>query len=724
MKKRGAFVVHDQDIATQDLEGQAYDFNNYAKNIETAIAAGPLVALPTEDLLPADIGRRVTPQQLPGGTDFAMRKGGRGRNIILYAKYDGQQMKDIYHSRVVCGRVRPHIPVAVGKFANFSQDGHFLKTDIRTPYVIGNKDIVHEWALPRVKYLRQGIFSQDLGFANFGKEQKAVFEILCVSTDAPTGSGGTIEKKGTEAILTFSEPQMLLPVVIASARKDGGGNYFAYTSEVTFTSATIKVRNESGTDIDLTDVVISVTGLLFTGEDFAFQTSPAFMIEKDDYEVVVGEKLEANIRANDLGTDLSILKVNGSEALVGTQWTHSQGGKVTVLANGDFVFETAGDANFTDIIGTRTKTIVFTYTAGNPLGQQGDSFVSVKVKAAPISVTTPGPFEVNTKTPKSFDLLTNANNPHGVIKVSSAFGGHALVGGSVTAEIANPNGIKMELTITEAGKVHYNPVEVDTTIPPNKTIDTLVSVTFSDGNSGDSRQFIIRQKNEAGAIITSITAVNDDLGYVTNDTTANVLANDEGSELEVYKVAGKEENVGMFTPGVSDKPGVPGGKVRITSNGDLTLDVSESAIYVNEYTTIACTIKYSIRMKTNHAIQSTGTISYQYTGERPPVKAKDDQLTVSVAQTSVSFNVLANDTGFLHRVYGVPWNPADVGKPVSVTFTPQNIQAPVTIQEDGTVIFNPSDLAGITDNATGTIQYSVTDDESYSSATLTITVTP
>lgn len=721
MKKRGAFTVHDHDLATQDLTGQTYNFDSYAKNIETAIVAGPLFPSVTEDMLPADIGRRVSMMVHPT-LGYVLRKGGVERNILLYAKYDGQRMKDIYFARVVCGRIRPHIPVAVGKFAHFTSMGPFIKSSVRTPYIIGNNDIIHEWAMPRIPYFRQGIFSKDVGFAEFGDDLSAVFEIFCVSTDSTKNTGGTIEKNGAEAILTFTERQVQTPVVIVSARKEGGGNYFAYTEEVTKKQAKIKVRNELGADVDLTDIVISATGLLFTAEDFAPQATTTLTVNKDEYEVVVGEVLNANIKANDSGSYIWIYKVNNSEALVGTEWTHPQGGKITVKQNGDLTFDSRNDPNFADIFGTRTKTILFTYFVKNDQDQEADSFVAIKVKAAPITVIVDGPFEVTTTQQTTFNLLTASNNPNGVIRVLNAFGGQSLTNGAVAATIPNGNNINMDITVNEDGTVTYNPVQIDTILNPGGFIDTVIDVTFSDGNTEYATAFTIRQKRLSGTIIIEAIAVADNFGIITSDTVKNVLSNDTGHELEVFKVNDSEANVGVF---VSATPS--GTKIKIDADGTTHFDITDVAANYFDYNTLNEQVSYAIRVRTHPAVTATATVTYQFKGTKVRVVANHEQVEANVSDTSVSWNVLANDTGRNIKVIEVDGDAANVGRRRSIRFfygIYYTSYADVTIMENGDVIFNPSELSGISIQHFARIDYTISDGTDTDSTTLFITVNP
>ncbi len=428
------------------------------------------------------------------------------------------------------------------------------------------------------------------------------------------------------------------------------------------------------------------------------------------------------VLGNDTDADLepiTVAKVEGATANVGTYVNLTDGGKVNVASDGSFTFDPDGD--FEDLDTGETRTTSFTYQASDDDAESNLATVTITVTGvndAPVAVDDTGTTDEDT------NLSVAAP---GVLGNDTDAEGDTLTVAEVNGVVAD---VGTEITLTSGAKVTLN-ADGSFTYKPNGAFESL-----DDGES-DTDSFAYKandgdaDSNEATVVIT-INGVNDapvavnDTGTTDEDTNLSVaapgvLGNDTDADLEpitVAKVEGATANVGTYV-NLTD-----GGKVNVASDGSFTFDPDGD--FEDLDTGETRTTSFTYRASDDDAESNLATVTITVTGVNDaPVAVDDTGTTDEDTNLSVAApGVLGNDTdaeGDTLTVAEVNGVVADVGTEITLTSG-----AKVTLNADGSFTYKPNGAFESLDDGesdTDSFAYKANDGDADSNeATVVITI--
>ena len=450
-----------------------------------------------------------------------------------------------------------------------------------------------------------------------------------------------------------------------------------------------------------------------------------------------------NILTNDSdpnGDNLTIAAVAGG--LVGVAFSvTTAGGKVveaTVNANGDLLFNTAGQ--FDDLGLGETDSFSFAYTVDDGNGGQDDAVVTVTINGENEPPTATNNAAVtDEETAVSGNVLTDDDgfgvdaDPNGdTLTVTAVSFGNLGEATSVTTTSGNYTGV---LTVDATGAYTFTPDAALDALAVGDVETVTFDYTISDGNGETDTASVtitINGLNEPPVAGDDAVTIDEDgsIGGDTGTAVLNVLTNDSdpnGDDLTITSVGGAAAGTPVT---VTTANGVVT-TVTITETGEVLFNTNGQFDSMPVGATDSFTVDYTI--SDGNGGTDTASVTVTIEGLNEPPVAEDDAITIgengligSGDTATAALNILDNDSdpnGDALTVASVEGQAA--GTPVTVTTTGGRV-VDVTILADGTVEFDTAgDFADLNDGESDsfTLNY-VADDGNggQDDANVTITV--
>jgi Ca2+-binding RTX toxin-like protein len=512
------------------------------------------------------------------------------------------------------------------------------------------------------------------------------------------------------------------------------------------------VTDSNGNGIDGTVVFVDADGVP-TGETINFteienvvgdQVNPdpdAVDDAADAGEDAVSDL--GNVLLNDTdptGDTLTVGAVNGDETLVGTPVAGSDGGLVTINADGTASFDP--DGAFEALGEGETTTTTVTYTVDD--GNGGTDTATVTITVTGTNDAPDATADVYGSAQDADDVLLGTvirddtgagadSDPEGdTIRVIS------ITNGTDTDEAADPFGDTGQpmtvagdngglVTIHNAGNITFDANGEFDALGEGETATTTVTYTLSDENGA----------TDTATVTITVTGTNDGPTAVADAFDTNeddvtdlgtVLGNDtdpDGDTLTVGAVNGDETLVGTPVAG-SD-----GGLVTINPDGTISFDPNGDFEALGPDETAETTVTYTATDPSGATSTETVTITVNGVNDGPD--ATDNAYVVSLSETAgdVDGNVITDDTGAdvdsdpegdTLTVVAVGGSAAGVGTAVA-----GDNGGTFTINDDGTVDFDAGDDfddLGLGATRDTTVSYTIVDENgAEDTADVTFTVT-
>ena len=431
-----------------------------------------------------------------------------------------------------------------------------------------------------------------------------------------------------------------------------------------------------------------------------------------------------NVLGNDTDPEndpLTVSEVNGSDTNVGQPVAGTNGGLITINADGTASFDPNGAFEALGIGETATTEV--TYTITDPDGATSSTTVTVTVTG-----TNDGPTAVADTNDVSEDGVTPLDNVLGndtdpendPLTVAEVNGAPTNVGQPVAGTNGGLITINADGTASfdangdfEAlgeGETATTEVTYTVTDPDGATSTTTVTITVNGVNDGPvavNSSYTVGQAEAFGDV---------DGNAITDDTGEGADSDPEGDDLTVVAVDGAAGNVGGVVAGSG------GGLFTINADGSIDFDSNGEFDALGNGENASTTVTYTIADEAG--LESTATVTFTVTGTNDgPVAVSDAFDAGEDDPSAVLGNVLGNDTdpdGDTLTVSEVNGDPALVGQPV-----PAAGGGLVTINPDGTVSFDPNgDFEALSPGETAdvTVTYTATD-PSGAESTTTVTIT-
>ncbi|WP_353110612.1 Ig-like domain-containing protein [Salinisphaera dokdonensis] len=423
-----------------------------------------------------------------------------------------------------------------------------------------------------------------------------------------------------------------------------------------------------------------------------------------------------NVLGNDTDGDndpLTVTRINGDEAGVGSPIAGANGGQFTVNADGSYDFDPGADFDDLAVGESRTTTVNYQVSDGN-------GGVDTAVLTVTVNGRNDGPTAVadtattDERTAANGNVLGNDADPDtsDILMVAQVNG----VSASVGVPVAGSDG--GQFTINADGSYDFQPNGAFDDLAAGESRTTSVSYQADDGNGGTSTTTLTITVN--GVNNAPVAAADSDSVTENAVTDGNVLTNDTDAdvndELTVAQVNGDGGNVGTPVAGV--------GGGQFTVNGDGTYSFDPNGDFDDLAVGETATTRVNYQVSDGNGGTDTATLTVTVNGTNDVPTAGDDAVT-TVENTPVTGNVLANDAdpdaSDVLTVAQVGGDAGNVGTPVAGVGGGQ-----FTVNGDGTYSFDPNgdfdDLA-VGESATTTISYQVSDGNGGTdTASITVTV--
>jgi Ca2+-binding RTX toxin-like protein len=340
-----------------------------------------------------------------------------------------------------------------------------------------------------------------------------------------------------------------------------------------------------------------------------------------------------NVLTNDLDPnddDLIVGAVNGDEALVGTPVAGSDGGLVTINADGTASFDPNGEFEALGEGETATTTVTYTVDDGN--GGTDTATVTVTVTGTNDAPDATVDTYVSGQDADGAAVLGNVirddtgagadSDPEGdTIRVTS------VTNGTDTSELADPfgatgQGMTVEgdngglVTINNAGNIFFDANGAFGALGEGETATTSVTYTLTDENGAADTATVTITVNGANdgpnatdnAYVVSLseTAGDVDGNVITQDTGAGVDSDPEGDALTVVAVDGDAGNVGNAVAGDA------GGTFTINDDGTVDFDAGDDFDDLGLGATRDTSVSYTI--VDENGAEDTASVTFTVTG--------------------------------------------------------------------------------------------------------------
>ena len=497
---------------------------------------------------------------------------------------------------------------------------------------------------------------------------------------------------------------------------DPNGKFESYDDGESTTDSFTYVANDGTVNSNTATVTITING----ANDAPVATADTGSTDENTVLNVSAAGLVANDTDVDVET-ITISKVNGSAANVGTEITLASGATLTVNADGSYSYNPNG--KFEALDDGESTTDSFTYTAfDGTANSASDATVTITINGvndAPVAVADSNSTDENSSvTAAAPGVLSNDTDVDvETLTVSKVEGATANVGASTTLT----SGAKV--TLSADGSYTYNPNGKFEALDDGETGTDTFTYTANDGTADSAPATVtitINGVNDAPVAV-------DDSGSTDENTpltvaAAGVLSNDTDVDVEtlaVSKVNGSVANVDTEITLAS------GAKVTLNSNGSFTYNPNGKFESLDDGETATDTFTYTaFDGTTNSGTDATVTITINGVNDAPVAVADTNSTDENSTVTAAAPGVLANDTDVdveslsVSKVEGAT---ANVG--VATTLTSG---AKVTLAADGSYTYDPNgkfenldDGESTTDSFTYTANDGTADS---SAATVTITI--
>ena len=486
--------------------------------------------------------------------------------------------------------------------------------------------------------------------------------------------------------------------------------------------------NPTGEVIDFVEIEEIIGDEINRGPDAG---ADGFDAGEDDPSGVIGNVLDNDNDPD--GDPLEVFKVGGDEANLGQPTAGSNGGLITIAANGTVTFDPNGDFEALGAGETAETTITYMVSDGN--GGMDTETVTITVTGENDGPKAEDSSYVVDQDEAAGDVDGNAitddtgagadsdpeNDPLNVVAVNGS-------AGNVGTVVAGSNGGLF--TINADGSIDFDANGEFDGLGAGETAQTSVTYTITDPDGADDTatvNFTINGTNDAPIACPDLYIVTED--ETGGDVDGNVITNpsDNGAGLDIDPDGDTLTVVGVNTPNgnvgdpvVGDNGGLfvinPDGSFDFSANGEFeALAPGESAETSVTYT-----------VDDGNGGTATTTLTIRINGVNDGPVAGDDGLDAGEDDVEgVIGNVLGNDSdpeGDPLEVFKVAGDEANLGQP-----TAGDNGGLITIAADGTVTFDPNgdfDALGNGETAETTITYMVQDPSGeMSTATVTVTVT-
>jgi VCBS repeat-containing protein len=351
----------------------------------------------------------------------------------------------------------------------------------------------------------------------------------------------------------------------------------------TYTTADISGAISSAT------VTITITGL----NDGPVVVADTATLGQNDKALV---SAAAGVLANDGDVDdssaLSVIAVNGQSSSVGTAISLASGARITLNADGSYVYDTNG-AFAALVIGQRT-TDTISYTTGDGAGGSAVTTLTltiVGVNDTPVAATDTATVAENAvlMATSASGLLSNDSDPdQGTSLTVSAVNGDRTAVGST---IVLPSGAN--LMVGADGSYRYDPDGRFDDLAAGQSRTGKFSYTISDGAGGTATATLtvtITGCNSAPVAVADAASVTQDAMLVV--PARGVLANDtdvdSGASLTVVAVDGSAASVGTAITLKS------GAQVTLKADGSYSVDTKGRYDRLAVGETVAETLGYTV----------------------------------------------------------------------------------------------------------------------------------
>ncbi|MDF1752926.1 MAG: Ig-like domain-containing protein [Verrucomicrobiales bacterium] len=457
--------------------------------------------------------------------------------------------------------------------------------------------------------------------------------------------------------------------------------------------------------------------------------------------------VSGNVLSNDSDPDgdtLTVSAVNGATGNVGNSVTGTYG-DITVNSDGSYTYEPTTTNAAVQALGVGETLIeTFTYTASDGNGGSASASLLVTINGendAPTSNPGSGPGVYDDTialdeedASVSGNVLSNDSDPDGdTLTVSAVNGASGNVGNSVT-------GTYGDITVNSDGSYTYNPTTSNAAVQALGDGETLIETftyTAHDGNGGSASASLLVTINGENDAPTSNPGsgpgIYDDTASVDEEdasVSGNVLTNDsdpDGDTLTVTAVNGVSGNVGGSVSGTY-------GDITVNSDGSYTYSPTTANAAVQALgggETLIETFTYTANDGNGGSASASLLVTINGENDAPTANPGsgpgiyDDTISVDEEDTSVSGNVLTNDSdpdGDALTVTAVNGAAGNVGNSVTGTY------GDITVNSDGSYTFNPTtanaavQALGVGETLIETFTYTA-DDGNGGSATASLLVT-
>jgi VCBS repeat-containing protein len=493
--------------------------------------------------------------------------------------------------------------------------------------------------------------------ASTGENNSVSINVLANDTDVDNG-----------AVLT----------VTAASAPAGQGSASVVANQVVF---------NPGTDFDYLDtgetanVVVSYT---ITDEHGATSSSTvtvtvngandAPVAADDTASTTEDSSISGNVLANDTDVDVEPLTVANPGIYVGAH------GTLTLNADGSYTY--VPNAATQGLDDGESVQDVFSYTASD--GTASDT--------ATLTVTVNGANDAPVANDDSASTSEDSAGVSGnVLANDTDVDGEPLTVASAGTYV----GAYGTLTIAADGSYTYTPGAGAQALDVGETAQDVFAYTASDGTASDTANITI-----------TVTGLND--APVANDDTnstdenspvsGNVLANDTDADVETLTVANAGTFIGTF------------GTLVLAANGSYTYTPGAAAALLNNGQSANDVFTY---IASDGTVSDTATLTITVNGLSGAPNANDD-LATTTENSSVSGNVLANDT-----------DPEGDSLTVTDPGTYVGTYGTLTLGSNGSYTYAPNAAAnGLAagESAQDVFSYTASDGSQSDSATLTVTV--
>ncbi len=452
---------------------------------------------------------------------------------------------------------------------------------------------------------------------------------------------------------------------------------------------------------------------------------------EDDPAGVIGNVLDNDSDPD--GDALEVFKVGGDEANLGQPTAGSNGGLITIAADGTVTFDPNGDFEHLGVGETAETTITYMVSDGN--GGMDTETVTITVNGVNDGPNAEDNSYVVDQDEAAGDVDGNAIDDDTGAGADSDPENDALDVVAVNGNVGNVGNVVAGsngglFTINADGTIDFDANGEFDGLGAGETAQTSVTYTIADEDGAEDTatvNFTINGTNDDPIACPDLYIVTEDEtggdvdgNVITNpsDNNAGLDIDPDGDTLTVVGVNAPDSGVGENI--VGDNGGIfvinPDGSFDFSANGEFeALAPGESAETSVTYT-----------VSDGNGGTATTTLTIRIDGVNDGPVALDDDLAADEDDAEgVIGNVLDNDSdpeGDALEVFKVGGDEANLGQP-----TAGDNGGLITIDADGTVTFDPNgDFEALGDGETAetTITYMVQDPSGeMSTATVTVTVT-